>query len=346
MIKISIIVPVYNGIKHLRPCLESLLNQDLPLNEYEIICVNDGSTDESLDLLKEFQTKSSNILVYNKENGGLGSALNLGIKKANGNYIWLVNQDDVVRYNCLGMITSFLERNAIDLFVFKYTDVSEKWVMDNNFNDNLRDIWIENHLTKRNFDFVEPFVKIVKREVVLNNNLFFNESLFWMEDTYWTFILFKYIPNAVFTDVSFYYYRYVASSISSVKNVNNILKRNQSSLIFYNILKEEQKNNNLLKNDTLLNQFVSDYLDFGIVQSILVGILLLPSFKMKVQELNKLKANKMYPFKNSIKILKKTDNIKSNLINYVMFFSSNELYFYFLCVVSNLYLKIKRLVKN
>ena len=85
MSKISVVVPVYNADKYLKDCIDSLLAQTI--NDFEIILVNDGSTDNSKDICHSFANKYSNIYVIDKENGGAASARNIGIKNAKGDYI-------------------------------------------------------------------------------------------------------------------------------------------------------------------------------------------------------------------------------------------------------------------
>lgn len=94
MAKVSIIVPVYNVEKYLRKCLDSLINQTL--KEIEIICVNDGSKDNSPKILEEYAKKDNRIIVINQENAGLSVARNSGIDIAKGEYIGFVDSDDWV----------------------------------------------------------------------------------------------------------------------------------------------------------------------------------------------------------------------------------------------------------
>ena len=94
MIKVSIIVPVYNVELYLKHCLDSLVNQTL--KDIEIICVNDGSTDNSLSILEEYAQKYSVIKVIDKENGGISSARNIAISQAKGEYLGFVDSDDWV----------------------------------------------------------------------------------------------------------------------------------------------------------------------------------------------------------------------------------------------------------
>lgn len=101
MVKLSIIIPVYNTEEYLPRCLNSCLEQDLPANEYEIIAINDGSSDNSLQILNAYALKYPNIRVINQENRGLGATRNRGLNLAIGEYIWFVDSDDWVLENCL-----------------------------------------------------------------------------------------------------------------------------------------------------------------------------------------------------------------------------------------------------
>ena len=89
MVQVSIIVPVYNVEKYLSKCLESLINQTL--KDIEIICVNDGSTDNSLSILKEYANKDSRIKIIDKQNEGVSVARNTGIEVATGEYLMFVD---------------------------------------------------------------------------------------------------------------------------------------------------------------------------------------------------------------------------------------------------------------
>ena len=116
MIKLSIIIPVYNTEAYLRRCLDSCLHQDLPMDQYEIIAVNDGSTDRSLEILKDYERQYTNIHVYSQENKRQGAARNYGLTKASGEYIWFVDADDWIANNCLRKLS--LSLDGIDIFIF------------------------------------------------------------------------------------------------------------------------------------------------------------------------------------------------------------------------------------
>jgi glycosyltransferase involved in cell wall biosynthesis len=97
MIKFSFIVPVYNTEKYLRKCIDSLIGQTY--NNTEIILINDGSTDNSLQICNEYAVKDTRFIIIDKENGGLADTRNVGIKAATGDYISFVDSDDYIELN-------------------------------------------------------------------------------------------------------------------------------------------------------------------------------------------------------------------------------------------------------
>lgn len=121
--KLSIIVPVYNVADYLAKCLDSLLAQDLPQNEYEIIVVNDGSTDNSGEIAQQYADQYANITLINQANQGLSGARNTGIKQAKGDYIQFVDSDDYLEDNVLGRLMKQVKNDDLDVLRFKYQNV-------------------------------------------------------------------------------------------------------------------------------------------------------------------------------------------------------------------------------
>ena len=115
---LSVIVPVYNAREHLAECLSSLLNQDIPREMYEILCVDDGSTDDSPQILDTFSAQNPNLTVIRQENGGVAAARNRGLEAAGGAYVWFVDADDLVKENCLGALQAKAEQTDCDRLVF------------------------------------------------------------------------------------------------------------------------------------------------------------------------------------------------------------------------------------
>ena len=99
MPKVSVIIPVYNAEKYLNKCISSIANQTM--QDIEILAVNDGSTDNSLEVLEQLSSKYKKLQVFNKENGGAGSDRNMGIEYAKGEFIKFVDADDYLKVDIL-----------------------------------------------------------------------------------------------------------------------------------------------------------------------------------------------------------------------------------------------------
>lgn len=115
MAKVSVIVPVYNVEKYLKRCLDSLINQTL--SDIDIICINDGSKDSSLQILEQYAQKDSRIVIYNQENSGLSVARNTGLEHASGEYIGFVDSDDWVDLDFYEKLYNSAKNNNADIAV-------------------------------------------------------------------------------------------------------------------------------------------------------------------------------------------------------------------------------------
>ena len=112
MVKVSIIIPVYNVDEYLVECMDSVIGQTL--KEIEIICVNDGSTDQSLNILKQYQNRDDRIILIDKENGGYGQAMNQGLERVTGEYIGIVEPDDYVPMNMYEELYKIASEHELD----------------------------------------------------------------------------------------------------------------------------------------------------------------------------------------------------------------------------------------
>lgn len=112
-VKVSIVIPIYNVEKYLRQCLDSVVNQTL--KDIEIICVNDGSTDSSPDIIAEYMAKDSRVKVINKPNSGYGHSMNMGFDSAVGEYIGIVESDDYADSNMFETLYKMASENRLDV---------------------------------------------------------------------------------------------------------------------------------------------------------------------------------------------------------------------------------------
>lgn len=130
MIKISYIIPVYNGEEFLTICLDSLFRQELNENEFEIICIDDCSKDNSVDRLKEYARNHSNIrIIQNKKNLRPGTTCNNGLDLAVGEYIWIVGQDDWILDGYARKLYNIASSNKLEVLTFNY----RRYVSKTNF---------------------------------------------------------------------------------------------------------------------------------------------------------------------------------------------------------------------
>ena len=121
--KISVVLPVYNVANYLRKCLDSLVNQTF--KDFEVICVNDGSTDLSLSILEGFSLTDSRFKIISQENQGLSGARNTGIQEVNGEYVLFVDSDDWLEENALELLYEHVKGFSSDITMFKFKYYNE-----------------------------------------------------------------------------------------------------------------------------------------------------------------------------------------------------------------------------
>lgn len=175
--KVSVIVPVYNVEKYLRQCLDSIVCQTL--ENIEIICVNDGSTDNSYTILKEYANKDSRIQIIDKDNSGYGHSMNLGIQRSTGEYIGIVESDDFAKPEMFEVLYNIATSHDLDvarcLFsTFKQRDGSIKKIDASDIKSNVL-INPQNDLSLF-FQWPSVWANIYKRSFIQQHNLKFLET--------------------------------------------------------------------------------------------------------------------------------------------------------------------------
>ncbi len=125
--RLSIVTTMYNSAKYLPKCVDSLLKQDLLEDDYEIILVNDGSPDNSLELAEQYASRHKNIKVLSHPNKGLAGARNTGLEAAQGEYLCFVDPDDYVHANIYGKLLGMMDEGHLDMLRFNYDMVNEDY---------------------------------------------------------------------------------------------------------------------------------------------------------------------------------------------------------------------------
>lgn len=116
---LSIIITIWNDEKYLAECLDSCLTQNVPYDDYEVVCVDDGSTDRTPEILKDYAQRYSNVVIVNKEHG-VGFGRNIGIEHSKGEYIWIIDHDDLIEENSLSLIKEIIEKSECERLYFNY----------------------------------------------------------------------------------------------------------------------------------------------------------------------------------------------------------------------------------
>ena len=210
---ISLIIPVYNVEKFIERCITSCIEQNIDSQNYEIIIVNDGTQDKSMDIVNSYYRKYPNLIkVYSQENKGLSAARNAGFKIATGDYIWFIDSDDWISENCLKGILTKLTIEEPDILALCAADiVNGSIIRRNTYHDE------GSQTGKRAFNnMISPCVPfaIYKRSFLSKNKLYFFEGIYH-EDS-------EFMPRA-------YYYSKKVSFLNTIvynvyQNPNSITR--------------------------------------------------------------------------------------------------------------------------
>ena len=250
---LSVIVPIYNVSKYLDDCLISLLDQGFSEDEYEIICVNDGSTDDSFDKLMKYANLHKNVKVISQDNSGVSAARNKGLDNAKGKYICFVDGDDFLCTGSLKYLCDELAREDDDMIIFNYSTVDENAAYQSN-KETISSMTMRN---QNNYTLSTATVwsNIVKRSYIDVNNIRFPADLKYGEDSLFEGMLSMFIDGQkqIISKNKFYQYRQRSGSAMHTRgeDKNIIHMRNMLTtidvwnefLVNYPDLSDERKQN-------------------------------------------------------------------------------------------------------
>ena len=215
--KVSVIVPIYNAEKYLKRCIDSILNQTF--KDFEVILINDGSTDSSLEICNIYVASDNRIHVINQQNRGVSVARNNGIVYSKGEYITFVDSDDFLEPDALNVMYCAI-RNGYDLVCASYRRVS-------NSRKNMASFIFEQKSVNV-FQLAElcydinldislggPCWKLYKTSIIKINNIFFPEDMSYFEDNVFNIQYYSYIRKAYLLDTIVYNYYYTDVSLTA-----------------------------------------------------------------------------------------------------------------------------------
>lgn len=320
MIKLSIIVPVYNVAPYLRKCVDSLLSQDF--EDYEIILVDDGSPDGCPQICDEYAKGHANIRVIHQTNAGLSAARNAGLKVAKGEYVCFVDSDDYWEKNVLGGLMAQVERDNLDVLRFGYQNVNEKYEvfqpykrdhrLDNDYSETVTDgvtflntrmstaCYAVMFILRRDLIYSDQQSAIgnqssenntshIKYNTYEKKSCLFTEKIYF-EDTDWTPRMLIKAQRVASTNTIVYNYLQRQGSIT------NAINRDQQRKVLddkMRLISEMQRQSKELKNLGLSNTWFNRMIADTVIS--VIGILSVNFYSERKGYLGQLKAMNIYP---------------------------------------------------
>lgn len=242
---LSVVIPLYNSAKWLPKCLDSVLDQDIAEDDLEIICINDGSPDESERIAKQYQKAHPNsIVVLSQENLGPSGARNNGMRNATGKYLCFVDPDDFVESNVFGGLLGQMEGQQLDMLRFNYKIVDEDY----------------HFVKKRDFELSFDYSPCVisgaeflanrldiacniwryfyRRELIVNNQIWFFIGDYF-DDTPWLPLVLIKAERLGVCDTLVYDYQERSDSLVMAKGLQAIKRKTEGSFLLIRLLQEE-----------------------------------------------------------------------------------------------------------
>jgi len=216
---VSIIIPVYNSEKTLARCIESIINQKY--QNTEIIIVNDGSTDNSMDICRKYAKQDSRIVLVDKDNSGVSDTRNVGISNASGEYLQFVDSDDWIPKNSTKSLVEKIQKTQCDMVIANFYRVindkkAEKGHIDTEKVMNKKEFL--SHMVKApaNFYYGVMWNKLYRRDIVTANRISCCTDISWCEDFLFNLDYIRYSETFSSLNVPVYFY---------VKNKNSLVEK-------------------------------------------------------------------------------------------------------------------------
>ena len=266
---LSFIVPLYNSAKWLEKCLYSILNQDIPEDQMEIICINDGSPDNSADMAREIGKSHPSILVIDQPNQGPSGARNTGMKAATGKYLAFVDPDDFVEPNVYGKLVQQMENEQLDMLRFNYQIVDEdynhveKRPFENAFDYSPKLMSGAEFLATRLDIACNIWRYIYRREIITANNIWcFTGDYF--DDTPWLPLVLLKAERMNICNIVAYDYLVRADSLVKTNDPKMMKRKSDGVILLLKYLEQEMvdiQNERLVVSEEWKNGVISWYKD-------------------------------------------------------------------------------------
>lgn len=278
MIKLSIVIPIFNVEKYIRKTLESIFSQSLSDKFIEVIAVNDGTKDHSMSIVYEFAAIHNNIKIINQENQGLSAARNTGMKAATGAFVWFVDSDDWISPDSLSFLFKRLMNAKEEVLMCKIREYDEKGkiLLVRSFHNNDKEEYVSGtdvvlYQKKYGIDITPMQQYIIRRDFLLRNKLFFVHGIYHEDKEFAPRMLITAKRVAVIPKVIYYYLRRSNGSITTDDSLNK--KRCLSKIEIYRRYKKFGKELNCRKDKRALSYcqynmaaFIWNCIDLGFIR--------------------------------------------------------------------------------
>lgn len=228
--KLSIIIPVYNVEQYIRSCVESIYRQDLNEEDFEVILVNDGTQDDSFEIINDLISTHTNIVVLEQENKGLSVARNRGLAYASGQYVLFVDSDDMLIDKSLSKLCSMLDSYPVDMLIAGFVKMNNQEIISFNgiaSTDFITETKQASDIFLHKFNPQECYVwrTLYRRDFLEDINIRFIPDVYF-EDVPFTVECYLKANMCIYTSLVFYIYRQRENSVVSSINVKKIFDIN------------------------------------------------------------------------------------------------------------------------
>ena len=314
--KLSVIIPMYNAEKYIANCLDSILNSNLPRNRYEIIVVNDGSSDNGPIIAQKYASDFTFVKYLTQDNQGQSVARNYGIRLCSGDYIWCVDADDTVDKDFSALVKAINENESIDIIAFGLKVITEN---GNYVRKECQQTNVSHNIVQQGRDAViagynpsSVCALWIRRSFIVDNNLFFKEGI-THQDVELSYRLFAEANEVLFTDETPYNYILHSNSTSQSINPQKKIKYLSDDIIVYESFMKLSETHRL---DSQLSSTIKNRAQnvlFGMVMSLYNHRKQWRPLGISEAVIEKLKDNGLYPLRGPFDSWKKT--LFSKLLN-------------------------------
>ncbi|HLO60095.1 MAG TPA: glycosyltransferase [Bacteroidales bacterium] len=293
MIRLSVIIPMYNVENYVERCLRSLENQNIPESHFEIICINDGSKDNSREVVIRMQQEFKNIYLIDQQNQGVSRARNNGIKKAVGKYVLFIDPDDYVKQDSLNELLRITEEKNAQVSISGFSILNHAGNLQKNVEYkqfcNVLYPGIEAYFHARGDGWSDPdrtWGILFEKDFIINNELYYLPEVPYLEDGEYIARVMSVAENCLFIDQVFY-----IRTTRHGSATNSNLFYSDAAINGFILAATNLQN---FKKKTIKNQEQKDFINQPIVKFVILSIdssIRLFRFKTFLNTYSKLKAN-------------------------------------------------------